>query len=150
MIGSVVVERSTQLDAPAEKVWEAVKTPGAFRYVTRGLLTMPAIADRESDWIEGETVVGWVFLFGMVPFSRHHLRFAESDDACRTLQSKERGGLLRTWDHDIEVTPLDDERCLYRDRIELEAGPVTPLVWIWAHWFYRTRQKRWRKLSETL
>jgi hypothetical protein len=32
---------------------------------------MPAIATRQKDWREGETVVGWVFLFGFIPFSRH-------------------------------------------------------------------------------
>jgi ligand-binding SRPBCC domain-containing protein len=146
----VIVDRSTELDAPAEKVWAAVKTPRAFRFVTKGLLTMPAIDDRANDWVEGETVTGWVFLFGLVPFSRHRLRFAEIDDASRTLRSNEGGGLLRKWDHDIEVTPLGENRCLYRDRIELEAGLVTPLIWIWARWFYRTRQQRWRNLSVTL
>lgn len=146
----MLVERSAQLDAPAEKVWNAVKTPAAFRYVTKGLLTMPSVSERDGDWVEGETVVGWVFLFGLLPVSRHHLRFAEIDDASRTLRSNEHGGILRRWDHDIDVTPIDEDHCLYRDRIELEAGPATPLIWVWAHWFYRTRQNRWRRLSRAL
>lgn len=59
-----IVERSTELAAPAEAVWRAVKTPSAFRTVTRGILTMPVIKHRDDGWRDGETVQGWVFLFG--------------------------------------------------------------------------------------
>ena len=69
-----------------------MKTPAAFRAVTRGLLALPVIGDRQGQWREGETVVGWVFLFGFLPFSRHHLHIARIDDSTRTLSSREFGG----------------------------------------------------------
>lgn len=145
-----VVDRSTRLSASADSVWSAVKTPAAFRTVTRRLLSMPAIAERESEWREGETVVGWVFLFGFLPFARHHLHVALIDDSTRTLSSREFGGLIRTWNHDIVVTPIDATNCLYRDRIEIRAGIVTPLIVVYARWFYRMRQRRWRALAKGL
>lgn len=145
-----VVERSTTLSAPAGAIWNAVKTPAAFRRVTRGLLVMPAIRDRHDEWREGETVVGWVFLFGILPFSRHHLHVARVDDAARRLSSREFGGLLKSWNHDIEVVPVDDVSCRYLDRIEIDAGIVTPLVIVYARWFYRMRQRRWRALAKGL
>ena len=40
------VDRATVLDAPADAVWAAVRTPAAFRTVTRGLLTMPVLRRR--------------------------------------------------------------------------------------------------------
>lgn len=141
------MDRDTLLDAPAAAVWTAVKTPAAFRTVTRGVLTMPAVRARTDAWVEGETVVGWVLLFGCIPFSRHHLWVARIDDAAMTLRSRERGGLLRRWDHDIVVTPVDDRRCRYRDRVEIDAGIVTPLVVAYARWFYGVRQRRWRVLA---
>ena len=144
------IERSTPLEAPADAVWAAVKTPSAFRAVTRRLLAMPAIADRKDEWREGETVVGWVFLFGFLPFSRHHLHIALIDEATRTLSSREFGGVITRWNHDIEVTPIDPTSCRYRDRIEIEAGILTPAVATYAQWFYRTRQRRWRALARGL
>ena len=146
----IIVDRSTRLEASADAVWAAVKTPTAFRRATRGLLTMPVIADRIDGWQEGETVVGWVFLFGLVPFSRHHLHVAAIDESARTLRSREHGGLLRTWNHDIVVTPIDAAQCEYRDRIEIDAGLFSPLVGLYARWFYRMRQRRWRALAREL
>jgi len=145
-----IVDISTELAAPASAVWAAVKTPAAFRTVTRGVLTMPVLNDRRENWREGETVQGWVFLFGLLPFSRHRLHVAGIDDAEMTLRSQERGGPLRRWDHDISVTAIDDHRCRYRDRIEIDAGVLTPVVVRYAHWFYRLRQRRWRDLATTL
>ena len=146
----VIVERSTRLGASADAVWAAVKTPAAFRTVTCGLLVMPVIGGRADEWREGETGVGWVFLFGVVPFSRHHLQIAAIDESTRTLSSREHGGLLRSWNHDIVVTPIDDAQCAYRDRVQIDAGILTPLVAVYAQWFYRMRQRRWRALAQGL
>ena len=145
-----VVERSTLLVASADAVWAAVKTPPAFRTVTRRLLAMPVIRGRQDQWCEGETVVGWVFLFGFLPFSRHHLNIATIDDATRTLRSREFGGLIRVWNHDIEVVPIDAATCRYRDRIEIEAGFITPLIALYARWFHRMRQRRRQALAKGL
>lgn len=146
----VVVERSTPLEAPAEAVWAAVKTPAAFRTVTRRLLALPVIRGRQDQWRSGETVVGWVFLFGFLPFSRHHLHIASIDDATRTLRSREFGGLITIWNHDIEVVPIDATTCRYLDRIEIDAGIVTPLIVLYAKWFYWMRQRRWRAFAKGL
>lgn len=145
-----IVERSTLLAASADAVWAAVKTPSAFRFVTRRLLVMPVIRSRSGEWREGETVVGWVFLFGFLPFSRHHLHIARIDDSTRTLSSREFGGLIAMWNHDIEVVPVDSATSRYTDRIEIEAGFMTPVIALYARWFYRMRQRRWKALSRGL
>lgn len=117
-----VVERSTLLVASADAVWAAVKTPAAFRKVTRGLFVMPVIRGRQDQWCEGETVVGWVFLFGLLPFSRHHMHIAS----------------------------IDATTCRYRDQIEIEAGIRTPLIVLYATWFYWMRQRRRRAKANVL
>lgn len=145
-----VIDLNSELQASAPAIWRAVKTPSAFRRVTRGLLVMPAIRARDKTWEEGETVVGWVFLFGFIPFSRHTLHLSVIDDTTRTLSSRESGGLVRTWNHDIIVTPVGDRCCVYRDRVEIDAGIFTPVVALYAAWFYRARQRRWRALAKEL
>lgn len=145
--GMVMINLSTDLRAPADAVWGAVKTPAAFLAVTRGVISMPVLRGRHHPWREGETIVGWVFLFGFLPFSRHRLHVFRIDETTRTLVSRESGGLLRRWDHDIIVTPIDDDTCEYRDRIDIDAGLLTPLVLLYARWFYGVRQRRWRELA---
>jgi len=145
-----IVDLDTELAAPAHAVWRAVKTPRAFRTVTRGVLTMPAIKHREDEWREGETITGWVFLFGVIPFSRHTLHVWRIDDTAMTFSSRESGGLIRRWNHDIVVVAAGDSRGNYRDRIDIDAGIFTPAVVLYARWFYRTRQRRWRALARVL
>mgnify|MGYP003852692299 FL=1 len=111
---------------------------------------MPVIGGRQDDWHEGETVVGWVFLFGFLPFSRHHLHIARIDDATRIMSSREHGGLISVWNHEIEIVPIDSQTCRYRDRVEIDAGVVTTVVVLYARFFYRMRQRRWRALAREI
>jgi hypothetical protein len=36
---------------------------------------------------------------------------------------------------------------VYRDRVEVRAGVLTPFIWVFAQIFYRHRQRRWRRLA---
>lgn len=144
------VDLSTDLDAPAEVVWAAVRTPQAFRAVTRGLLDWRPLRGRTERWREGDEATGWLLLGGVVPFSRHRIRIEALDDERRILRSDESGGLLRSWRHDITVEPLADGRSRYRDVVRIDAGPLTPVVTAIARRFYRERQRRWRHLAGVL
>lgn len=147
---TLTVTRTTHLEAPAATIWEAARTPRAFVTVTRGLLRYPVVEGRTDPWQQGEEVVGWLWLFGLVPFSRHRLAVARIDEDSMLLTSDERGGLLRSWVHDIVVEPVDDRRCRYTDRVTVDAGWATLPVAAFAWWFYRVRQRRWRRLAREL
>jgi hypothetical protein len=141
---------STELDAPADVVWRAVKTPHAFVHVAKGMLRYPAAERAHAPWKVGDRLDGWTFLFGVVPFSVHHLEVASIDDERRVLVSHEHGGLVRTWHHTLVVTEVDDASCRYEDRIDIDAGIFTPVVASYASIFYRYRQRRWRRLARLL
>jgi hypothetical protein len=149
-MNALTLTRTIDLAAPASVVWDAVRTPAAFRTVTRGLLRYPPADRRTAAWREGETVSGRLWLFGVLPFGRHTIRFARVDPAQLTLTSHEHGGLIRSWVHDIVLEPLDDHRTRYTDRVEIDAGwatvPVTAFAWL----FYKVRQTRWHRLAPTL
>ena len=141
---------TTVLDAPAEVVWSGVKTPHAFVHVARGLVRFPAAERVDGPWRVGTEITGWTFLFGFLPFSVHTLRVESIDEKTMTLVSDEEGGLLRMWRHELITTPIDEHSCHYEDRIEIDAGILTPLVVAYAKLFYRGRQRRWRKLAPML
>ncbi len=144
------IRRATLLDAPADLVWAAVRTPQAFRFVTRGLVDWRPIRERTEPWCEGEEATGWLLLGGIVPFSRHRIRVERLDDHERLLRSEESGGAIRAWRHDIVVEPADDGRTRYTDVIEIDAGPLTAFVAAFAWVFYGVRQHRWRTLAAIL
>lgn len=144
------IRRSSVLDAPADAVWSAVRTPQAFRFVTAGLLDWRPLRDRTEPWQQGEEAAGWLLLGGVVPFSRHRIRVAELDERDRVLRSDESGGAIRSWRHDITVEPLEGGRCRYTDVIRIDAGVLTPVVAAFARVFYAVRQRRWRTLAPVL
>ncbi len=144
------VQRTTELDAAADHVWHALAVPDSFVLVAGDLVRFPAAERHDAPWRDGDVIDGWTFLFSVVPWSRHRLAIHRLDDAERRLESRERGGLIRRWDHVIQVTPIDERRCRYEDRIEIEAGLFTPVVAAWARVLYAYRQRNWRRLAPVL
>ncbi|HSP28464.1 MAG TPA: hypothetical protein VLN74_07940 [Ilumatobacteraceae bacterium] len=144
------IRRSTDLDASHDLVWAAVRSPLAFRFVTRGLLDWRPLRGRVEPWRDGEEATGWLLLGGVLPFSRHRIRVAEIDHRNRVLRSDESGGLIRSWRHDIHVEPIDGGRTHYTDVITIDAGPLTLAVAAFAWLFYGERQRRWRLLAPVL
>ena len=63
--------------------------------------------------------------------------------------SYERGGIIRTRNHIIQVAPVPCG-CAYSAEAEIQAGLLTIFVWLYANVFYRYRQARWRKLAGQL
>lgn len=142
----------TVLPCPAEKAWEEVQRPTLLREVTRPLMRFvpvdpPQLPER---WQEGSTLRFRLYLFGFIPLGTHTISMERIDGDEREIQSRERTRLVRRWDHLIRVRPTDDGRTLYSDEIVIEAGWATAFVWLFAHGFYRHRQRRWRRVARRL
>jgi ligand-binding SRPBCC domain-containing protein len=146
---------STLLDAPPERVWEALQRPGLLEYVAAPLVEFepvdpPSFPER---WAREEYRVRMA-LFGVLPLGEQTIRISKPrvDDAegeqFYRLRDDGSGRLASTWDHLISVRETPDGKTVYTDEVEVEAGLLTPLVWLFAAVFYRHRQRRWRKLVE--
>lgn len=141
---------STSLACSADAAFEALQSIQTFVHVARGALRFPAAESYDSPVSIGASVSGWIFLLGVVPMSRHTITVVALDHDERRLATHEHGGLVRRWDHTIQVTPEGDHACRYVDSIEIDAGPVTPFVAAFAHVFFLYRQRRWRRLAPVL
>src|SRR5205814_10309082 len=91
-----------------------------------------------------------IYLFGIIPLGTHTIFLERIDSEAREIQSRESEWLVRRWDHLIRVRPAADGQTLYSDEILIEAGWLTAFVWLFAHWFYRHRQRRWRRVARRL
>jgi len=147
----MIVDVSTILDCPAEKAWSEVQKSSLLLHVIWPLArVVPIGAPLLERWTEGLTIECRLFVFGVVPIGVHTLLIERIDQKSYEIQSRERDPLVARWDHLISIKPLEDSRSIYRDTIRIEAGSLTFLVWAWANWFYRHRQRRWRALAKTL
>ena len=138
---------STILPGPARRVWELLLLKGSFLYVTRGLLSYTDTDQWPPKlFSEGTTLTTRVRLFGLGPSSPHHVQVVRVDEAQSEIETMESGALVRVWNHRMRVEPVLETACRYTDCIEVQAGLLTPLVWLFAAGFYRYRQRRWRQL----
>lgn len=141
----------TVLDAPAAEVWTALQTTALLQHVSAPLITFapkdpPAFPEI---WPEGPHLVG-IRLFGVLPIGDQWIVIEqeEADPGAGRwrLRDNGRSALIRRWDHRITLTDRGDGTSRYRDALDLDAGLLTPLVWLFAQVFYRHRQRRWRAL----
>ncbi|UYP19568.1 hypothetical protein OED52_03080 [Rhodococcus sp. Z13] len=136
----------TELPTSAERVWEAMLSPVTFLYVVRGLIGMPALAGRATPLREGESGGGWLWVFHVIPAYRHTIEIVEVDPASHTIRTREHGGVLQQWNHTLHVEPAGEDRCRYRDVVDIDAGPLTPVAVAVAGVLFRYRQRRWHRL----
>lgn len=147
----MIADVSTVLDCSATKAWNEVQKSSLLRYVTWPLARfVPLGAPLPERWSEGLTVHCKLFVFGFIPMGVHTVHIEKIDQANYAIQSREHDPLVARWDHLISIKPLSDSQSTYRDTIDIDAGILTSVVWAWANWFYRHRQRRWRALARRL
>mgnify|MGYP001813401044 CR=1 FL=1 len=147
-----VVDLEVHLTASSEAVWEEVQRPALLEEVAAPLVRFRWIEPEErlAHWPAGGTVRVRSYLFGILPMGERELVFERIDDERHEIQTRERDALIRRWDHLITVRDGGEGGARYRDRIEIDAGLLTLPVWLFAQWFYRHRQRRWRRVVERL
>ena len=146
----VVVE--SVLPCPADRAWEEVCTSRLLCEVAAPVVTFRPADGGElpAVWPEGRTISVRCKLFGILPLGVHCILLERIDPEAREIQSRESDPLIRRWDHLVRIEDLPDGRCRYRDVVDIEAGPLTAAVWLFAQAFYRHRQRRWQRVARRL
>lgn len=143
----MLVDVSTYLPCRPEQAIHHACTSRLLQYVADPLLKLvPKEPSRLPEtWSEGTYRVS-MYLFGFLPFGAQAvvISFPESKNAF-CVRDNGYGSRIRKWDHFVTIEQAGDGT-LYRDRVTIEAGILTPFVWALAQVFYRHRQRRWRRL----
>jgi hypothetical protein len=135
------------LDRDPDKTWAEVQRSALLLEVCRPLVRIVPVSSPTfpEQWQEGVTVRCKSYLLGFLPLGTRNLLIERIDPGAREIQSRESDPLVRRWDHLIRVRPAEGGHTLYSDEIEIEAGLLTPLVWLFAQLLYRHRQRKWRR-----
>ena len=143
------VRRTTSLAIDADTAFALAQKPATFAFVARGVMRVPALtAIPDGFAAPGAQAAGRLWWLGAIPSWTHHLRVVAVGD--RELRTAERGGPLRAWNHRLAFVPTSPTTCDYTDEIEIDAGPLTPGVRLFALAFFALRQARWRRLAAVL
>lgn len=134
---------NTYPDQSAGKIWNLCKDFQALSKVCDGVVAFEGLP--LGSCFEGQRLTVQVRLFGLFPAQTYHMHVVSLDDDLRILQSAEQGAGVKTWAHRIWVEDTGTGAILH-DRVELDAGWLTPLFALYARFFYNHRHRRRLKL----
>lgn len=145
-MGRVVL--STYLDAAPETIWAHANTTRLLNYVAAPLIRFRPVAPPHwpEVWADGEYVCS-MRLFGVLPIGRQTIVISRPppEEHRRFIRDNGFSAMIRRWDHLITISP-EGTGTRYEDRLDLDAGLLTPIVAGFARVFYGHRQSRWRRL----
>lgn len=85
-----------------------------------------------------------------LPFGMHRIEVDRLDATDCVISTRESNRSVPVWNHVITMKALDDGHTAYTDEVVIGAGRKTGIVCIWAKAFYKHRQKRWRRMLNSL
>lgn len=124
---TIVVERTSVLAAPAERVWQhATSMAGVNRELAPIIMTHPPDhTELPADAPLGQPLFISTLRYGPIPFDRHRLTLVELEPG-KSFQEDSRSLLHRRWRHRRTVTPRGGDTCRLADRVEVT--PRLPLT----------------------
>lgn len=139
---------ATSFSCTADALWQRIIEPRSLVYVAAPLLKFVPVDGGQlpARWEVGEPYALRLYLLKWLPLGRHTIRLVTIDEATHTIVSEERGHLARVWNHIIRFHEVASGRVHYCDEIDIRAGLLTLLIWLFAQVFYRHRQRRWKRL----
>ena len=145
------VQLRFEIDAYPDEVWAMLHDPVALQQVAAPLLELEPVGHRRfpPTWTPGDHLVR-IRLLGILPVGDQRIRLSTSRRQDARILEDSGGpisgalGIVSGWRHRMAVSPLAGGRTLYRDRLDISAGALTPLVWIgaWVFWQYRAARIR--------
>lgn len=131
-----------------EEAVHHVKTPRLLQFIAQPLVKFVPAEDTvvPSQW-EESTYWFHLRIFGVLPFGKQAVRISfHREDGVFKVRDNGYSALIKRWDHWMEIRRLDSG-VFYSDTLDLDAGLLTPFIYLFARVFYAHRQRRWLKLA---
>jgi hypothetical protein len=141
----MILIKTSLFPSSKEIVFAKLQRLELLQHIAKPYATFTSIGEKISVWESGKSSSYKFKLFGIIPFGTHTINVL-SFDMDNGIYTHEENELVPVWNHRIVLNGLPDNRCLYTDIVEMDAGWKTLFVFLWAKCFYAHRQKRWIKL----
>jgi hypothetical protein len=131
-----------------DELWQKILDPGSLQFVASPILSFRPVQKGSiaGDWQVGVPYQFNLYFLKFIPMGRHTIQLVRIVKETRTIVSQESGILARVWNHAICFREAAPGVVRYTDEIEIQAGWLTPGIWLFAQLFYRHRQRRWKVL----
>ena len=148
-----MIARITSIfDCTEEEFWKKIIEPKSLQFVASPILSFhPMVGDDfGAEWVTDKTYEMKLCFLKIIPFGRHQIKVITINRESNTLVTNESGTLSPIWNHTVQFSRIGHRKLRYTDEIEIGAGLLTPVIWVFAHLFYRHRQNRWRTLLKDI
>jgi hypothetical protein len=146
------------LECTPDEAWKAIADPAVFTAVSGPLMK---VTSREKGgfptaWTAHQPHEVSLRLLGILPMGRQiiDVSFSERPGGVRMMidsGTPQSGPLriVRNWDHRMAVSAADGNKTLYRDRLVVQAGIFTPVIFMGMWMFWQIRGAKLKKLART-
>lgn len=141
-----IVIRTSIFQGTKRDVYEKLQKVETLQYIAYPYATFEA-TDQNQDfqWKEGKVFSFKFRLFGFIPFGIHTIRILRFNEETG-IYTEEGNKHVPVWNHEIILETIDEKQLRYTDKVEIQAGWKTSIVYAWAYMFYSHRQRKWKKL----
>lgn len=144
---------STRLPCNPQQLWQYIASPAGFRYIAYPVLMFSPIKgfSLTQNWLPGNCYCLRIKAFNLIPLGTHDIWFQIVDPQNNLIICQEHSSLATlNWVHTISFTEAANGDLDYIDELDIQAGWLSPLVWLFAQFYVRHCQKRWRRLFQLM
>ena len=145
----MIVKMSSVFDCDKGTLFAEVMKSKSFFYVSYPVVKF--VPEKRypipKKWENGKYLVK-MKMFGMIPFPKQWIVMSVYEEDYR-LCDNGYSTVIKKWGHSISLADTEDGRVSYSDTIEIDAGVLTPFIFLYAKAFFKHRHRRWRNLVET-
>ncbi|MDQ0063348.1 hypothetical protein [Paenibacillus harenae] len=142
----MLVKVMSVFNCDSEKLFHEVKKSKSLVYIGKPLVKFVQLPKHPLPevWEDGKYPIK-MYILGFIPMGKQWIVISVHNDNKR-IRDNGYSNLIKKWDHNIHLTDIGDNKTLYVDTIDINAGILTYFIVLFANVFYRWRQKRWSKL----
>ncbi|MBD0384725.1 hypothetical protein [Paenibacillus sedimenti] len=142
----MLVKVMSVFNCDADELFKEVRKTKSLIYIGKPLVKFVQlpIHPLPEVWKEGRYLLK-MYILGFIPFGKQWIVISVDNDI-KHIRDNGYSKLIKKWDHNIYLKDIGNNKTLYADTIDINAGILTIFIVLFAHIFYRLRQKRWSKL----
>ncbi|MCV0424967.1 MAG: hypothetical protein K5905_05825 [Roseibium sp.] len=130
----------------ADRLWALAVDYDALGKVMKGIVSFEGLPNGRAH--AGQKLDVRISLFDKFPKQEYYIEILECNDRERVLTSNEKGAGVKHWLHKLQILETETGSRLI-DKIEIDAGWLTPIFAIWARYLYSARHKPRLNLLKT-
>lgn len=141
-----MVKVASIFDCNSEVLFNEVKKTKSLFYIGKPLIQFVQLSNYPLPeiWEDGKYPTK-MYMLGFIPVGIQWIVMTV-DESRMYFRDNGYSKLIKKWDHKFYLKKIENDKTLYIDEVDINAGIFTPFIILFAHLFFRLRQRNWKRL----